>query len=98
MKAVKSFIENEDDAKINWSPNGGAMYAVVNKDKKNPYGELPGYRIVPGQNPKYFDDSTFQLTKVCSVWCGISHGSGLQHYTECWSPHNASSLRYSAEG
>lgn len=49
MKTVKSFIENEDDGKINWPPNGGAMYAVVNKDKKNPYGENPGYRIVPGK-------------------------------------------------
>ncbi|KAI1040779.1 hypothetical protein LB505_012584 [Fusarium chuoi] len=48
MKAVKSFIKSEDDGKINWSPNGGAMYAVVNKDEKNPYGENPGYRIVPG--------------------------------------------------
>lgn len=48
MKAVKSFIDNEDDAKINWSPNGATMYAVVNKDEKNPYGESPGYRVAPG--------------------------------------------------
>jgi primary-amine oxidase len=47
MKAERSFIETEDDSKINWSPNGGAMYAVVNKDKKNKYGEYPGWRIVP---------------------------------------------------
>ncbi|KAF5632026.1 membrane primary amine oxidase [Fusarium sp. NRRL 52700] len=47
MKAVKSFIKTEDDGKINWSPNGGAMYAVVNTDQKNPYGETPGCRIVP---------------------------------------------------
>ena len=51
MKAVKSFVENEDEGKINWSPNGGTMYAVVNKDKKNIYGELPGYRLVPGSSP-----------------------------------------------
>lgn len=48
MKAVKSFIETEDEGKINWSANGGTMYAVVNKDAKNIYGELPGYRILPG--------------------------------------------------
>jgi primary-amine oxidase len=48
MKAVRSFIETEDEGKINWSPNGGTMYAVVNKDAPNKYGELPGYRIVPG--------------------------------------------------
>lgn len=48
MKAKKSFIATEDEAKINWSPNGNAMYAVVNKDTKNQYGEFPGYRIMPG--------------------------------------------------
>lgn len=50
MKAKKSFIATEDDAKINWTPNGNAMYAVVNKDAKNQYGEAPGYRIMPGMS------------------------------------------------
>ncbi|KAH7180088.1 copper amine oxidase [Fusarium flagelliforme] len=63
MKAVKSFIENEDDAKINWSPNGGAMYAVVNKDKKNPYGELPGYRIVPASGVAYLTVQDSNITQ-----------------------------------
>lgn len=48
MKARNSFIATEDEAKINWSPNGNAMYVVVNKDAKNQYGEIPGYRIMPG--------------------------------------------------
>lgn len=48
MKAKKSFIATEDEAKINWSPNGNSMYAVVNKDAKNKYGEAPGYRFMPG--------------------------------------------------
>ncbi|KAH7393640.1 copper amine oxidase [Cadophora sp. MPI-SDFR-AT-0126] len=47
MKAKKSFIATEDEAKINWSPNGNSMYAVVNKDAKNKYGEAPGYRFMP---------------------------------------------------
>ncbi|KAJ4002737.1 hypothetical protein NW766_012667 [Fusarium irregulare] len=63
MKAVKSFIENEDDAKINWAPNGGAMYAVVNKDKKNPYGELPGYRIVPASGVAYLTVQDSNITQ-----------------------------------
>jgi primary-amine oxidase len=50
MKAMKSFIATEDDAKINWSANGNAMYAVVNKDAKNQFGEYPGYRIMPGMS------------------------------------------------
>lgn len=52
MKAERSFIETEDDSKINWSPNGGSMYAVVNKDKKNKYGEYPGWRILPCESTR----------------------------------------------
>ena len=48
MKAKKTFIANENDAKINWSPNGNSLYAIVNTDAKNNYGENPGYRFVPG--------------------------------------------------
>ncbi|RGP60861.1 hypothetical protein FSPOR_10362 [Fusarium sporotrichioides] len=63
MKAVKSFIENEDDGKINWSPNGGSMYAVVNSDKKNPYGENPGYRIAPASGVAYLTVQDSSLTQ-----------------------------------
>jgi primary-amine oxidase len=55
MKARKSFVQTEDDSKINWSPNSGTMYAIVNKDKKNDLGEYPGYRILPGE---YHQDTT----------------------------------------
>lgn len=67
MKIERSFIENEDQGKINWlvqngppsifdywlttpgrSPNSESMYVVVNKEAKNPYGELRGYRLLPG--------------------------------------------------
>jgi primary-amine oxidase len=49
MKAERTFIETEDDGKMNWSPNGNSIIAVVNKDKKNEYGEYPGWRIAPGE-------------------------------------------------
>lgn len=49
MKAKKSFITNEDDAKINWDTNSHSIYAVVNKDSPNQFGESPGYRIHPGK-------------------------------------------------
>ncbi|KAG5826835.1 hypothetical protein H9Q74_003084 [Fusarium xylarioides] len=62
MKAVKSFIKTEDDGKINWYPNGGAMYAVVNKDEKNPYGENPGYRIVPASGVAYLTVQNSSIT------------------------------------
>lgn len=47
MKVNKTFIENEDDSKIMWSPNHASSYAVVNRDKPNKFGEYPGYRIAP---------------------------------------------------
>ncbi|KAK8065730.1 Copper amine oxidase [Apiospora hydei] len=47
MKVKKSFIANEDDAKINWETNSPSIYAVVNKDELNKFGEAPGYRIHP---------------------------------------------------
>jgi primary-amine oxidase len=47
MKIKKSFITNEDESKLNWGLNSAASYVVVNKDKPNPYGEFPGYKISP---------------------------------------------------
>lgn len=52
MRLERSFVENEDDGKINWPTNSAAMYVVVNTDEPNIYGEYPGYRILPGNNFK----------------------------------------------
>lgn len=51
MKVRKSFVTNENESKINWAPNGAAMYSIVNKDEKNKYGEYRGYRFTPGEPP-----------------------------------------------
>ncbi|EAU83093.2 copper amine oxidase [Coprinopsis cinerea okayama7 len=48
MKVERSILKTEDDAKINWAPNGANMYAIINKDAPNVWGEYPGYRIMPG--------------------------------------------------
>jgi len=45
MKIEKSFITSESDSEITWAPNDAAIYAIVNKDSPNKYGEYPGYRI-----------------------------------------------------
>lgn len=45
MKLMKSFVTSEADSSINWVPNDAAMYAIVNKDTPNKYGEYPGYRV-----------------------------------------------------
>jgi primary-amine oxidase len=49
MKVEKSFIDTESS--LNWAPNDAAIYAVVNKDVPNKYGEYRGYRIKPGMIP-----------------------------------------------
>ncbi|TWU71601.1 hypothetical protein ED733_003204 [Metarhizium rileyi] len=54
MKIRKSFIHNEDEAKVNWAPNGAAMYAVVNKEAKNAFGEYPGYKFSPSTSKAIF--------------------------------------------
>jgi primary-amine oxidase len=48
MHIERSFIENEDEGKLNWAANAASMFVVVNKESVNPYGEYRGYRIAPG--------------------------------------------------
>jgi primary-amine oxidase len=48
MKLDKSFITHEDVSGIPWAPNDAAIYAIVNKDSPNKYGEYPGYRVKRG--------------------------------------------------
>ncbi|PGH13252.1 hypothetical protein AJ79_03811 [Helicocarpus griseus UAMH5409] len=40
------YLEKED--RFNYEPNNQAIYSVVNRDKKNAWGENRGYRIIPG--------------------------------------------------
>ena len=48
MKLDKSFLTSEDESSVNWAPNDAAIYAIVNKDSPNKYGEHPGYRVRRG--------------------------------------------------
>ncbi|KAF2821363.1 amine oxidase catalytic domain-containing protein [Ophiobolus disseminans] len=43
FKASRSFVSNEVGVK--WSENDAAIYAVVNKESPNRFGEFPGYRF-----------------------------------------------------
>ena len=49
MKLERSFIENENQGKINWDSNGGSFYSVVNKATSNGFGEYRGYKMAPGE-------------------------------------------------
>ncbi|KUI65756.1 Amiloride-sensitive amine oxidase [copper-containing] [Cytospora mali] len=47
MKLQRSFVESEDDSRLNWDFNAQTQVLIVNQDEKNKYGELRGYRILP---------------------------------------------------
>jgi primary-amine oxidase len=43
FKATRSFLTTESS--VDWPSNDAAIYAIVNKDTPNRFGESPGYRI-----------------------------------------------------
>ncbi|GAA5905162.1 hypothetical protein JCM6882_000397 [Rhodosporidiobolus microsporus] len=47
MKMVRSELQNEDEASLNWAHNGQTMILIYNKDEKNKYSEPRGYRVMP---------------------------------------------------
>ena len=48
MTFDRSFILSEDDGKLDWDANNNIVYAVVNKEATNKFGEYKGYKIIPG--------------------------------------------------
>ncbi|GAA5903080.1 uncharacterized protein JCM6883_002688 [Sporobolomyces salmoneus] len=49
MKLVRSELESEDDAKLNWPANSQAMYLIYNKEEKNKFAEDRAWRIMPAR-------------------------------------------------
>ena len=49
MKLERQFIQNEDESKLNWVPNGAGLYIIENADEPNKFGENRGWRN--GQAP-----------------------------------------------
>ncbi|EXJ93710.1 hypothetical protein A1O1_02103 [Capronia coronata CBS 617.96] len=54
-----TYLETEE--RFNLAPNAKAMYAIVNQNKTNVWGEKRGYRVVPGK-------SNIHLTVLNSPW------------------------------
>jgi primary-amine oxidase len=63
MKSSKSYIESEDGSQLNWSENGNSMYAIVNRDAPNQFGESPGYRFMPAAQIARFTIKDSTVTK-----------------------------------
>ena len=63
MRAKRSFIQSEGSSKIDWAENDATLYAIVNKDSPNKYGEYPGYRVKRGEHSL----SLFYLQELLTV-------------------------------
>lgn len=60
MKVERSFIDNEDQGKLDWKFNGQQQLFVVNQEEKNRHGEYRAYRVLPytGASHLTIQDST----------------------------------------
>lgn len=47
MKLTRSFVEGEDDGRLDWAANAQTQVLVVNQNATNAYGEYRGYRLLP---------------------------------------------------
>lgn len=58
MKLKKRFLKTEDEGKIIYDNNNSKSIAIVNKDKKNKYGEYRGWKIMASmfQPPLYLSE------------------------------------------
>jgi len=71
FKAERSWVADESESMINWAENDNALYAIVNRDTPNPYGEYPGYRIKRSAG-------TIHLTQTNSTYTGKT-GAPVTH-------------------
>ncbi|KIY43143.1 amine oxidase catalytic domain-containing protein [Fistulina hepatica ATCC 64428] len=53
QRITKSYIDNEDNAKLRWPANFQGGYSIVNKEALNQWGYPRGYAIHPGLSPIY---------------------------------------------
>lgn len=55
MKLRKSFIEKQDDSRLNFSENSLTQIIIINLDETNKFGEKRGYRVFDIQFTKQHD-------------------------------------------
>ncbi|KAF9737075.1 Primary amine oxidase, lung isozyme [Paraphaeosphaeria minitans] len=97
MKLEKTFITHEDKSGIPWAPNDAAMYAIVNTDSPNKYGEYPGYRIKRDTEPRAADwVNTYDVENPLVDFAKFLDGESLEQEdlpnTDMTSAHSAMRL------
>ncbi|GAM43125.1 hypothetical protein TCE0_047r17683 [Talaromyces pinophilus] len=87
MMLQRSFLENEDSARFNWSPNQATQVLVLNTDKPNQFGEYPGYRITPYSGSAHLTMQKSSDLVDSATWAGYDIQVTRQHDTEPRSAH-----------
>ena len=91
MTLQRSFIETEDDGKLNWDANNAIMYSVVNKDQVNKYGEYRSYKIFPATGYRnYLQENNCSILGNSLNWADHHLYVAQHHDTELHSayPYN----------
>lgn len=68
MKLERSFVENEDQARLDWKYNGQQQVFVVNKDEVNRNGEYRAYRVLPYTGASHLTIKDSTVTKNSARW------------------------------
>jgi primary-amine oxidase len=87
MKLQRSFVENEDKGQFNWGDNGATQVIVVNEDKKNKYGELQGYRVLPYTGTSHLVVRSSSNLENAANWAKHDIGVSVRKDTEPRSSH-----------
>jgi primary-amine oxidase len=66
FKANRSFLTSESS--VNWPGNDAIIYAIVNKDTPNRFGEYPGYRIKRSAGTTHLTTSNSTNTQKAATY------------------------------
>ncbi|KAL4785483.1 copper amine oxidase [Aspergillus varians] len=87
MQLKHEMIESEDTSRFNWDFNGQTQVHVVNQDRKNKYGENPGYRILPSAGTAHLTVQNSSNLVHAAHWAEYDVQVTKQHDTEPFSAH-----------
>lgn len=87
MKLERSFVDTEDDAQFNWSPNAQTQVLIVNQGELNKYGEKRGFRILPSAGVAHLTMENSTVLRNSANWATHDLMISVQKDTEPRSAH-----------
>jgi primary-amine oxidase len=70
------------EQQFDYAPNGGAMYVIANKNETNKWGEVRGYRVIPGRSPIHLTTKSSPFNLKNSEFAKSNLALTRQHDTE----------------